>query len=242
MASVSVSATQSNSASVSQTSTATNNGAVSTTLANGSLSLYDPNDPLDFGNLSLVNYQLTASSPATTVGTNLMSHSGLNTNSLNNMGWLVPEDGSELQVGSLTGSGNITAINGTIVIAGGAPTSETIGLIGNSNLYLGSTYGTEANPTNAPGAFLATVDMDSTSTIHFFGDDIQSLASYMTSNTGNLLSGAEDRAVPGLVSILAVVHSLTPGYQPEAIFNFAPNGFDVTGISIVDKPIIATHT
>ena len=62
MASVSVSATQSTSASVfTQTSTATNNGAVSTTLADGSLSLND---------------QLTASSPATTVGTNLMSHSG----------------------------------------------------------------------------------------------------------------------------------------------------------------------
>ena len=61
MASVSVSATQSTSASVSQTSTATNNGAVSTTLADGSLSLND---------------QLTGSSPATTVGTNLMSHSG----------------------------------------------------------------------------------------------------------------------------------------------------------------------
>jgi hypothetical protein len=56
------------------------------------------------------------------VGTNLMSHSGLNTGSLNNMGWLVPEEGSELQVGgNLTGSGNITAINGTIVITGGAP-------------------------------------------------------------------------------------------------------------------------
>jgi hypothetical protein len=40
-----------------------------------------------------------------------MSHSGLNTNSLNHMGWLVPENGSELQVGSLTGSGNITAID-----------------------------------------------------------------------------------------------------------------------------------
>jgi hypothetical protein len=69
---------------------------MATNLADGSLSLYDPNDPLDFGNLSLVNYQLTASSPATTLGTNLMSHSGLNTNSLNNMDWLVPENGSEL--------------------------------------------------------------------------------------------------------------------------------------------------
>jgi hypothetical protein len=241
MASVSVSATQSNSASVSQTSTATNNRAVSTTLADGSLSLDDPNDPLDFGNLSLVNYQLTASSPATTVGTNLMSHSGLNTGSLNNMGWLVPEEGSELQVGgNLTGSGNITAINGTIVITGGAPTSETIGLVDHSELYLGSTYGLTANANN-PMAFMATVDIDSTSEIHFY-NDIQSLASYMTSNTGSLLSQTEDKAVPGLVSILAVVHSLTPGYAPQAIFDFAPNGVAITGISIVDKPIIAGNT
>jgi hypothetical protein len=77
---------------------------------------------------------------------------------------------------------------------------------------------------------------------HFY-ENIQSLVGFMTSNTGNLLSGEADRAVPGLVSILAVVHSLTPGYQPEAIFQFAPGpGSVVVGITIVDRPIIAAHT
>jgi hypothetical protein len=91
-------------------------------------------------------------------------------------------------------------------------------------------------------AFMATVDMDSTSTIHFY-ENIQSLVGFMTSNTGNLSSGKADRAVPGLVSILAVVHSLTPGYQPEPIFQFAPGpGSVVVGVTIVDKPIIAGQT
>ena len=76
MASVSVSATQSNSASVSQTSTATNNGAVSTTLADGSVSRND---------------QLTASSSATTVGTNLMSHSGFVDTTTNQPVAVVPQ-------------------------------------------------------------------------------------------------------------------------------------------------------
>jgi hypothetical protein len=232
MASVSVSATQSNSASVSQTSTATNNGAVSTTLANGSLSLYDPNDPLDFGNLSLVNYQLTASSPATTVGTNLMSHSGLNTGSLNNMGWLVPEQSSELQVGNLTGRGDITAIDGTIVIAGSGSPSETIGLVDHSNLYLGI----------APGmTFLSPIDIDSTSTIHFTNNPA-SWANDLTSNSRNEMIGMTNPPAD-LIGGMAYVNSLTPGYQPEVVFQFAPGpGSQVIGVTIVDKPIIAAHT
>jgi hypothetical protein len=237
MASVSVSATQSNSASVSQTSTATNNGAVSTTLANGSLSLYDPNDPLDFGNLSLINYQLTASSPVTTVDTNVMSHSGLNTGSLNNMGWIVPEDGSELQIGNLTGSGDITAVDGTVVIAGTGSTSETIGLVDNSNLYLGISPGMR---------FLSPIDIDSTSTIHFYTNP-NGWASDLTSNDYNEMIGMTHPPAD-LIGGMAYVNSLTPGYQPEIIFQFAsgPNGTtnysNVTGVTIVDKPIVAAHT
>jgi hypothetical protein len=42
---------------------------------------------------------------------------------------------------------------------------------------------------------------------------------------------------------MAYVNSLTPGYQPEAIFQFAPGpGSVVVGVTIVDKPIIAGQT
>jgi len=153
------------------------------------------------------------------------------------MGWLVPEAGSELQIGgNLTGSGNITAIDGTIVIAGGAPTSETIGLIDNSQLYLGSDYGIPGYPNNSL-AFLAPVDMDATSTIHFYNPAIWG---DVGSNEAEQLGAT----IPDLVApLLAVVHSLTPGYAPQAELTFGgPAGLAITGLTIVDKPIIAGQT
>jgi hypothetical protein len=86
--------------------------------------------------------------------------------------------------------------------------------------------------------------MDATSTIHFYGSTtyLANLASELTSNTyqGMLFS---EMAPHNLIEGLAIVNSLTPGYQPEVIFQFAPGpGSVVVGVTIVDKPIIAAHT
>jgi hypothetical protein len=88
-------------------------------------------------------------------------------------------------------------------------------------------------------AFLATVDIDATSTIHFYNNP-QNLASTLTSNTWGLLL-TQAGAPASLISGLAMVHSLTPGYTPEAEFTFGPGGEPI-GVTIVDKPIIAAHT
>jgi hypothetical protein len=67
MASVSVSATQSNSASVSQTSTATNNGAVSTTLADGSVSLNDQLTASSMAAIQMVDVHLPTTDGRTVI-------------------------------------------------------------------------------------------------------------------------------------------------------------------------------
>jgi hypothetical protein len=109
--------------------------------------------------------------------------------------------------------------------------------VDNSNLYLGMSPGL---------TFLSPIDIDATSTIHFYNNPNE-WASILTSNSRNEMIGMTNPPAD-LVGGMAYVNSLTPGYQPEAIFQFAPgpngttNYDNVIGITIVDKPIVATHT
>jgi hypothetical protein len=207
------------------------------TLINGALTLPRQNGGHLFANWNFGNYHLNLTDPATLYGTTVLDHSDLTISggTLANNGTLIAEAGSELVVqNNLTGSGKIVSVDSSVLIAGGAPTSETIDLLDHSNLYLGSIYGIPtSNP--SPMAFLATVDIDSTSTIHFYNNP-QNLASMLSSNTwGELLF--EAGAPPSLINGLAMVHSLTPGYAPQTEFTFGPGGEPI-GVTIVDKPII----
>jgi hypothetical protein len=186
------------------------------TLSNGALDL-GSGGPFVLINVSLANYQFSAEGNTYVFGTSLLSHSGMTFTNLENNGWIVPEANSELQIGNLTGTGDITDIDATTIITGTAQTSETIGLLDSSQLWL------------AQPSFLAPIDMDSTSEVHIYTPaSIAEVVSTLTS------LGGPNNALPfkGLFDI----HSLTPGYQPEAEFQFA--GPAVVGVTIVDKPII----
>jgi hypothetical protein len=206
------------------------------TLINGALSLGRQNGGHQFADWNFGNYDLTLTDPATLYGTTVLDHSDLTISGgpLDNNGTLIAEDGSELVVqNNLTGSGTIVSVDSSVLIAGGAPTSETIDLLDHSQLYLGSIYGIPGFPNSL--SFLAPIDMDSTSTIHFYNP---ATWADVGSNEAVLLSST----VPDLVNLLAVVHSLTPGYAPQAELQFAPNSPAIIGLTIVDKPIIAAHT
>jgi hypothetical protein len=102
-------------------------------------------------------------------GTNLMSHSGLNAGSLDNMGWLVPEDGSENWWQS-DGLWQYCRHRWDHSHRRRRPHQRTIGLVDHSQLYLGSTYGLPTSGPPNPTAFKATVDMDPTSISSQFYD------------------------------------------------------------------------
>jgi hypothetical protein len=198
------------------------------------------NTPVTLSGMELINSVLDINSSLKLTGRpDMLVHSALTTDSLDNEGWIVDTQNSGVTIsGNLTGSGQITELGSSMHISGGAPTSETIGLVGHSQLYLGSEYGIPtSNP--SPMAFMATVDIDSTSTIHFTDQDIWSS---IGSNVYAQLSGEVAKEVPGLVSLLAVVHSLTPGYAPQPELQFASNSPAIIGLIIVDKPIIAAHS
>jgi hypothetical protein len=149
---------------------------------------------------------------------------------LTNNAWLIAEDQSSISTANITGTGDLTAIDSTIAIFGGqGATSETIGLINNSNLYLGL----------APGMrFLSPIDIDASSTITIYGD-LTGWASTLTSNTWGGLHASDP---PDWIGHIAKVDSLTPGYTPRVEFQFGgPGNYTVTGITIVDTPIIAPH-
>jgi hypothetical protein len=84
-----------------------------------------------------------------------------------------------------------------------------------------------------------------TSTIHFY-TNTNGWASDLTSGDYNEAIGMTHPPAD-LIGGMAYVNSLTPGYQPEIIFQFASgrngttNYGNVTGVTIVDKPI-AAHT
>ena len=210
------------------------------TLINGALHLGRQNGGHLFANWNFGNYDLTLTDPATLYGTTVLDHSNLTISGgpLDNNGTLIAEDGSDLTIqNNLTGSGTIVSVASSVLIAGSGPTSETIDLLDNSNLYLGI----------APGLrFLSPINIDATSTIHFYNNP-NGWASDLTSGDYNEAIGMTHPPAD-LIGGMAYVNSLTPGYQPEIIFQFAsgPNGTtnygNVIGVTIVDKPIVAAHS
>jgi hypothetical protein len=99
--------------------------------------------------MELINSVLDINSSLKLTGRpDMLVHSALTTDSLDNEGWIVDTQNSGITIsGNLTGSGQITELGSSMHISGGAPTSETIGLVGHSQLYLGSEYGI---PTSNP--------------------------------------------------------------------------------------------
>jgi hypothetical protein len=113
---------------------------------------------------------------------------------------------------NLSGSGSIVANDSAVLIAGSIASSQTIILMNNAQLYLGQGYTTPQ--------FMPTIDMDSTSTIHYY---VPNTWNGITSNTAAGLSAA----IPGMVANLDIVHSLTPGYTPTAALQFGPGGVPI---------------
>jgi hypothetical protein len=149
-------------------------------------------------------------------GQNFLVLSALNANSLNNNGWIIDTQNSNIDIsGNLTGTGQITELGSSMTIAGSGSASETLVVANGSQLYL-----------NSP-SFGSLIDLDSTSAIHI--DTPAAIASVVGNLTAN---GAPYEALPfhGLFN----VKSITPGYTPEAEFTFA--GSAITGVTIVDKP------
>ena len=150
------------------------------TLINGALTLGHQKGGHLFQNWNFGNYDLTLTDPATLYGTTVLDHSDLSLSggSLTNDGTLIAEDGSDLTIqNNLAGSGKIVSVDSSMHIAGSISTSETIVLMDNSQLYLGEGYSTPQ--------FMPTIDIDSTSTIHYSSPNTWN---EITSNTAAGLS------------------------------------------------------
>ena len=203
-----------------------------TILRSGHLTLSNPNQCYAFSNLDLLNYQLTVNGPTALLGFDLLMGSDLTLtapDTINDCTTFL-ENGSQLSIpANLTGTGDIISNDSSILVGGSSVTSETIGLMNNSQLYLG---------TPPDITFMPTVYIDSTSTIHLDADP-NGWAESLTSNYYNEMLNATHPPAD-LIGGMAYVKSLTPGYQPRAEFQFAPGpGSIVTGVTIVDAPIIA---
>jgi hypothetical protein len=181
----------------------------------------------EISNDYLKEYKLTVDGVGYLTGVNTLNQSDLTFNT-----WVVVNNGTVrlqnnsafVDNGTLNGTGAITANHSSVTIAGPSQTSETISLVNHSNLYLGVDPGI---------AFLAPIAMDATSTIHLTNQPA-TWGSILSSNSWNV------GEPPALSGHLAMVKSITPGYQPEVIFQFGP-GSSIAGVTIVDKPIIAAH-
>jgi hypothetical protein len=90
----------------------------------------------------------------------------------------------------------------------------------------------------SPGMqFLSQVEIDATSSITLTTSP-QDWANIFTSNDWNRTWGMAPHPADLLGGIIRV-DSLTPGYQPEIRFGFAPGGDTVNQITIKDVPITA---
>lgn len=149
--------------------------------------------------------------------------------SLTNNAWLIEENSSYISAANITGSGDLTMVNSDATIySGQGATSETIGLVNNSHLHLGLSPGM---------TFLSPIDIDSTSSINF----ITSPSDWASDLTSNLWASMHQGGPPDLISGVARVDSLTPGYAPAVTFQFGFSG-QVMGMTISDKPIVTAHS
>ncbi len=184
--------------------------------------------PYVISNDLLVNYKLTIDGATELSGVNTLVASALTVNygvTVINFGALHLNNSSFVDQTDLRGTGTISANKSSVTVAGPSQTSETISLVNHSDLYLG------VAPTVA---FLAPITIDKTSTIHLTNQPA-SWGSILSSNSWNV------GEPPALAGHLAMVKSITPGYQPGIVFQFDAHGA-ILGITIVDKPIVAAHS
>ena len=175
----------------------------------------------------LVSYKLTVDGIGELTGVNTLVNSAMTFNStwvgVNNGTLRLLNHSAFVEQGTLNGTGAITANNSSVTIAGPSQTSETISLVNHSNLYLGVAPGVE---------FMAPITIDATSEIHVDNNPLGWISGLLGHNP-----------VPqpaDLIGGIAVVHSSTPGYAPQP--EILSSGGHETGLIIVDKPIIATHS
>lgn len=213
-------------------------------------SLFIPYPDIDLPQFSLSQTAVWTAGPVTLTdpggpGSNIFSSPDIMTNgsalysgppgsntsqfAMTNNAWLVEENSSILYTADLTGSGDLTDVGSTTVIFGQGATSETIGLTGNSHLFLGMQPGLQ---------FLSPIDLDSTSTVTLFTSP-QDWGSIIAAESHQVSLGPPDANLIAK-AICPNIASLTSDYQPELIFGYnAQNGIASVGIRDV---LIPGHT
>lgn len=153
----------------------------------------------------------------------------LGANPVTNNAWLVEENASEIFTSDLRGSGDLTDIGSTTVISSGqGASSENIGLVGNSHLFLGMTPGLQ---------FLSPIEIDSTSTVTLTTSP-QSWASIIAAEAHQVSLGPPDPTALAK-AICPFIGSLSQDYTPALVFGYNAQG-GIASVGIRDE-IIPGH-